>query len=334
MMDVGRNGAFTRWIPPRSLGVLATAVTVVLGILVAPVAGAGTARGAGPALTTDQASLDRSLRCHGDMSGSDHDPVILLHGTTSNSQANWSWTWEPALAQEGRPYCTVDLPMNGMQDIQVSAENVTHAIRTVHEKSGKKVDIVGHSQGGMIGRWTTTWWPDTRDMVGNMVGLGSSNHGSDMISLLCTVACPEALRQQSSGSDFLSILNEAPETYPGIRYTTIATHFDEIVFPHDKAFLPAGPNVTNITLQDQCPNEPVEHFLLAASNPVWELALQALDGRDEPRVEAVDCMKLMPGVDPARLHENVPAALTSTVDALISTEWTTSEPAPADYTTR
>lgn len=330
-MDVERSRTLTRWSLSRAFGVAASAVAVVLGILVAPVAGAETTRDTGPALTTDQVSLDRTLRCHGDMSSSDHDPVILLHGTTSNSEANWSWTWEPALAMEGRPYCTVDLPMNGMQDIQVSAENVTHAIRTVHEKSGKKVDIVGHSQGGMIGRWTTKWWPDTRDMVGEMVGFGSSNHGSDLISLLCTVACPEALRQQSSGSDFLSVLNESPETYPDIRYTTIATRFDEVVFPYDKAFLPSAPNVTNITLQDQCPGEPVEHFLLAASNPVWQLAVQVLDGRENLQVGAGDCMKLMPGVDPTRLHENVPAALMATVDTLISTEWTTSEPPVRRY---
>lgn len=330
-MNVECTVAFTRWSLSRSLFVFGAVVALILAILVAPTAGAGTVQDKGPELTTDRASLDQSLRCHGDLSGSDREPVLLLHGTTSNSKANWSWTWEPALAREGRPYCTVDLPMNGMQDIQVSAENVTHAIRTVHGKSGKKVDIVGHSQGGMIGRWTTKWWPDTRDMVDSMVGFGSSNHGSDLISLVCTVACPEALRQQSSGSDFLSVLNESPETYPGIRYTTIATRFDEVVFPHDKAFLPSGPNVTNIILQDQCPNEPVEHFLLAVSNPVWELALQALDGRENPRVDADDCMKLMPGVDPTRLHENVPAGLMTTVDTLLSTEWTTSEPPVSPY---
>lgn len=149
----------------------------------------------GPALTIDEASLDRSLNCHGDLAGSDRNTVILLHGTTANVEANWSWIWEPALAEEGRPYCTVELPDNGMQDVRVSAENVTRAIRTVYAESGRKVDLVGHSQGGMIGRWTTKWWPDTRAMVANMVGLGSSNNGSDMISLTCTVACPEALRQ-------------------------------------------------------------------------------------------------------------------------------------------
>lgn len=140
-------------------------------------------------------------------------------------------------------------------------------------------------------------------MVANMVGLGSSNNGSDMISLTCTVAYPEALRQQSSSSDFLTALNEAGETYPGIGYTTIATRFDEVVAPYDKAFPPAADNDRNITLQDQCPGEPVEHFLLTASSPVWELqlAVRSLDANPDPRADPSACQKLMPGVDVARI---------------------------------
>lgn len=114
-----------RLIVATALSVLtATAVTV-------PLAHAEPASDTGPALTTDPAELDRSLTCHGDLTDSDYNPVLLLHGTTSTVEANWSWNWEPALASENRAYCTVDLPLAGMEDIQVSAENVTHAIRTM-----------------------------------------------------------------------------------------------------------------------------------------------------------------------------------------------------------
>ncbi|MGO1526691.1 MAG: esterase/lipase family protein [Corynebacterium variabile] len=316
----------------RVTALLASLLVSAGGAVSAPAATAQeVASGTGPALTVDEASLDRSLNCHGDLAGSDRNTVIPLHGTTANVEANWSWTWEPALAEEGRPYCTVELPDNGMQDVQVSAENVTHAIRTVYAESGRKVDLVGHSQGGMIGRWTTKWWPDTRAMVANMVGLGSSNNGSDMISLTCTVACPEAMRQRSSGSDFLTALNEGGDTYPGIRYTRIATRFDEVVAPYDKAFLPPADNVRNIILQDQCPGEPVEHFLLAASNPVWELAVQALDGNPDPRVDPSACQKIMPGVDVAQIPTGLPSTVGTIVGALAGSPWTAAEPPVADY---
>ncbi|WP_312800712.1 esterase/lipase family protein [Corynebacterium variabile] len=293
----------------RVTALLASLLVSAGGAVSAPAATAQeVASGTGPALTVDEASLDRSLNYHDDLADSDRNTVIPLHGTTANVEANWSWTWEPALA-----------------------ENVTHAIRTVYAESGRKVDLVGHSQGGMIGRWTTKWWPDTRAMVANMVGLGSSNNGSDMISLTCTVACPEAMRQQSSGSDFLTALNEGGDTYPGIRYTTIATRFDEVVAPYDKAFLPPADNVRNIILQDQCPGEPVEHFLLAASNPVWELAVQALDGNPDPRVDPSACQKIMPGVDVAQIPTGLPSTVGTIVGALAGSPWTAAEPPVADF---
>jgi triacylglycerol lipase len=155
-----------------------------------------------------------------------------------------------------------------------------------------------------------------------------------MISLTCTVACPEALRQQSSGSNFITALNDGGATYPGIRYTTVATRFDEIVAPYDRAFLPAADNVTNITLQDQCPDEPVDHFLLAVSNPVWELANQALDGNPSPSVDPGACLKLMPGVDPAQLPGHTRDTLMTVFGSLTSTPWTQTEPGPADYVRR
>ncbi len=34
--------------------------------------------------------------------------------------------------------------------------------------------MVTHSQGGMIGRWATRFWPDTRQMVDDIVGLAPS----------------------------------------------------------------------------------------------------------------------------------------------------------------
>jgi hypothetical protein len=40
-----------------------------------------------------------------------------------------------------------------MADIQVAAEYVVNALRTMHAQTGGKVEYVGYSQGGMVGRW-------------------------------------------------------------------------------------------------------------------------------------------------------------------------------------
>lgn len=75
----------------------------------------------------------------------------------------------------------------------------------------------------------------------------------------------------------------------------------------------------------------MEHFLLAASNPVWELAVQALDGNPDPRVDPSACQKLMPGVDVAQIPAGLPSTVGTIVGALAGSPWTAAEPPVADY---
>ena len=56
---------------------------------------------------------------------SKRQPVLFLHGTTSNSEANWSWNWNRARSrQRDWAYCDLDAPESGNEDIQVAAEYV------------------------------------------------------------------------------------------------------------------------------------------------------------------------------------------------------------------
>lgn len=45
---------------------------------------------------------------------------------------------------------------------------------------------------------------------------------------------------------------------PGVRYTVIATRYDEVVTPYRSQFLD-GPNVRNILIQDLCALDLSEH---------------------------------------------------------------------------
>ena len=166
----------------------------------------------GPPLGVPQDKLDRALECSGPVAGAARDPVLLIPGTTLNPEVQFSWNWEPALSKLGWPRCTLALPNDGMGDIQVSGEYVVHAIRTIHAESDRTVDIVGHSQGGMVPRWALRFWPDTRPMVDDLVGLSPSNHGTVDANAACLPGCAPAFWQQRRGSDFLGALNSVQET--------------------------------------------------------------------------------------------------------------------------
>jgi hypothetical protein len=67
-----------------------------------------------------------------------------------------------------------------------------------------------------------------------------------------------ALADQVTGSDFLKRLNAGGDTVPGVRYTVIATRYDEVVTPWRSQYL-NGPDVRNVLLQDLCAVDLSEH---------------------------------------------------------------------------
>jgi triacylglycerol esterase/lipase EstA (alpha/beta hydrolase family) len=278
--------------------------------------------------------MQAALKCSGNPT-TGPTPVLFIHGTTSNSKANWSWTWNRELDKRSWAYCDIDLPNSGTSDIQVSAEYVTFAIRTLYASAGRPISMVGHSQGGMIGRWSLKYWPDTRAMVDDYVGLASSNHGAQTLKQRCKLGiCAAADWQQSSGSKFLTALNTGPETWPGVDYTTIRTNLDELVRPLNGVELTPGPNVTNTVVQRLCPLEVVEHFGMAYDNAAWLIGLDALT-HDGPavfsRVPRHCTSPFMPGVVIAQFPANSAAALAETARATATAKPLKQEPALQGY---
>ena len=307
----------------------------VMGILTTTPAANATTE---PSLQVSAATVRASLHCYGNAATSALEPVLFLHGTTSDSQADFSWNWNRAFQQHHWAYCDLDTPNHADGDIQVAAQYVVVAIRLMHQAGGgRRIGIVGHSQGGMIGRWALKYWPDTRAMVADYVGLASSNHGTADFNVLCglPVGCPAAFWQQRQGSRFLAALNTGPQTWPGISYTEIADPLDEIVVPYTSPFLPAASNVTNLTINQICPTALAEHFSMSAINAAWLAGLDALVHAGPavlPRISKSTCANpLMPGVDLVGLPTNaLTAGLTSALSAATG-PYISSEPPLAAY---
>ncbi|GGT41417.1 lipase [Streptomyces kurssanovii] len=205
-------------------------------------------------------------------------PVVLVHGTLGNSVDNWL-VLAPYLVKRG--YCVFSLDygqlpgvpfFHGLGPIDRSAEQLDAYVDKVLAATGApKADIVGHSQGGMMPRYYLKFLGGAAK-VNALVGIAPSNHGTTLNGF--TKLLPyfpgaadllgrhtPALADQVTGSAFLTKLNADGDTVPGVRYTVIATRYDEVVTPWRSQYL-SGANVRNVLLQDLCPLDLSEHVAI------------------------------------------------------------------------
>ena len=219
-------------------------------------------------------------------------PVVLAHGTFGDMTNSWQ-ALSPLLANNG--YCVFALdyggspgnPIQAYGPIETSAAQLSQFVDRVRSAThAPKVDIVGHSQGGMMPRYYMKFLGGA-PKVHTLVGLAPSNHGTNLFGLVDLLrAFPsgsqfdnslcEACSQQTAGSPFLTNLNAGGDTIAGVNYTVIETRYDEVVTPYTSAFL-SGRKVTNITLQDQCPIDFADHLAVIYDSVALRDVLNALD---------------------------------------------------------
>lgn len=210
-------------------------------------------------------------------------PVVLVPGTFENMAKNWA-TMSPALKSQG--YCVFALNYGATNGVDAtgpvadSARQLAPFVEKVLASTGaRKVDLVGHSQGGMMPRYYLGFLGGA-DKVNHLVGIAPSNHGTRGLITPTPDAVPpatsvggsncQACADQQAGSPFLTELNSIGDTVPGPAYTVISTTHDEVVTPYPSQFL-AGPaqQVTNITIQDKCPADVIDHDQ-APNDPVTQ----------------------------------------------------------------
>lgn len=307
-----RHGWIARFALPVAVAV-AGAVVFVGGLSGAEAVTYAPVDQPGPALVPTPAQLAASLHCSPGVDNATSDVVLLSPGTGATATETFAWNWEPGLDQLHIPWCEMRLPDQTLGPIDVAAQYIVHAIRTVSARSGRKVDILGWSQGGMSMRWSLRFWPDTRKLVDDITGFAGSNHGTDRLSTSSCqqLGCRPAVYQQAYDSEFIRALNSYTETFDGISYTNVYSAFDEVATPssdpeHCTSCLTVGSGaIANIRTQDVCPTDLSNHVTIAAVPATYAVIVDALthDGpADLARAKAsVNCASLfMPGVtDPA-----------------------------------
>ena len=230
-----------------------------------------------PPLSVPERLLADALRCPSSFSHRAHQPVLLVHGTFATPDENWSWNYGHALPAAGYDVCTVRLPDRATGDIQVASEYVVYAVRKIAERSGSKVDVLGHSQGGLEPRWALRWWPSLRTQVDDLVTLGAPHHGTVVAdaSVLSPVGAPPAAWQMRTASRFIAALNTVDETPGPVSYTSIYTVSDELVQPVVPVATAALAGGRNLLVQDLCPARVVEHVGLAYDAAAHDMVIDA-----------------------------------------------------------
>ncbi|MFZ0042105.1 MAG: alpha/beta fold hydrolase [Solirubrobacteraceae bacterium] len=225
-------------------------------------------------------------------------PVILVHGTFGDMSDSWQ-ALSPLLANHG--YCVFALNYGSYDGsnafgvyatgpIETSATQLGAFVDKVLAATGStQVDIVGHSQGGMMPRYYMKF-DGGASKVHTLVGLAPSNHGTTLDGLFTLASyfpganaalsgCP-ACAEQEAGSSFMTKLNSGGDTLSGVDYTVIESENDEVVTPYQSAFLTrssANTTVDNITLQHQCALDQGEHLSMPYDHIADADVLTALD---------------------------------------------------------
>ncbi|NUS44470.1 MAG: alpha/beta fold hydrolase [Mycobacteriaceae bacterium] len=218
--------------------------------------------------------------------------MVLIHGWQSDQYAAWAYLG-PLLAGSGRcvysfTYGGRGKQAGGMAPLQASAAEVRARIEALTARLGvDKVDVVGHSEGGVLAQYLARTEPGFASHVRRLVAVSAPTHGTTAwglaglvrhqgveaaVASVCGAACPDLLVT----SRFVRRLTSGPIAVPGVGYTTISTERDELVTPSASSVI-AEPGVRNLRLQDFCPASVAGHNGIVFSATTADLVLGALD---------------------------------------------------------
>ena len=243
-------------------------------------------------------------------------PVVLVHATLADEGSNWV-TLAPLLANEG--YCVYSFNygatlaslevwpfigprIDGLGHIEKSAEELSSFVNNVLSKTkASKVDLVGHSQGGMMPNYYLKFLGGA-SKVNELIGLAPSNHGTTLsgvtkllevfpfaseftTGLLEFLGTPSLPEQEETSAFIKKLFGSGEPVVAGVRYVVIETTHDEVVTPYTNAYL-SGSDVTNITIQNQCPKDPVGHIGMFEDSPALQNVVNQLSASPNPSFTA------------------------------------------------
>ena len=299
--------------PARRRMLTAAIAALTAAACLAFAAAPAAAKYSGPKLLTPRADLAAAFHCPIDPAGSKKTPVMFVTGTGATGQQGYL-IGQDAFEAAGHPVCYVDFPDFTTADIQVSVEYLVFGLRKEFKLAGgRKVAVIGISQGGLLPRFALTYWPDLQRKVGDVLAAAGTQHGTTAGSFDCSAASPciPAGWQQAKGSNLLRAINSQPDESPGdTSFTTVRSLADETVQPQDgKHPTSSLQGATNILIQDVCPGRETTHIGTALDSVTFAAFIDAMADDDEGKKGAAKVSRLpgdvcdhpyAPGLDEAK----------------------------------
>jgi triacylglycerol esterase/lipase EstA (alpha/beta hydrolase family) len=169
-----------------------------------------------------------------------HDPVVFVHGLSSDS-SSWD-SWIADFKADG--YTSSELwawSYDWTKSNVTTASQLSTYIQSVLSQTGaSKVDLVVHSMGALNSRYYLKNLGGT-SYVDDFVSVAGVNHGTSVASLCgwLYTSCQE----MTTGSSFLTALNSGDETPGSVSYAAYWSNCDAAIDPDSSALLSGATNV-------------------------------------------------------------------------------------------
>lgn len=200
-----------------------------------------------------------------------HPPVLLIHGFLGTRGS--MYVLEQRLSQDGFCVMSFNLGALNARDIRASAFLIHRKIQSILQQTGvKRIDIVGHSMGGLIGLYYIKRLGG-QQRVRRMVLMGSPVRGTwtALLGIATVGLLSTSSWQLLPGSRFLRELDSGPLP-DDVEFFTISAERDWVC-PPSQTQLEGAHSVT----------VPLGHSSLVVSEEVYRKVLWALRKEDAPR---------------------------------------------------
>jgi pimeloyl-ACP methyl ester carboxylesterase len=142
---------------------------------------------------------------------------VVLVGGFANSASGWD-EWKRSLEADGFQVFVFDPPTVGLGDMEDSAKAVAEYILEVRRRTGRKVDVIGFSEGGVLARMAVARL-GALGSVDRLVSLATPHEGVPLSGLYNALkgigflrrAMPESAIQLLDGSDLLLKIEQDDE---------------------------------------------------------------------------------------------------------------------------